>query len=187
MFDVDPLKSAAVANMVAANWNQVKLLHVVPDADSLISRWENTLSLRLCYQLISCIAEIQTINCLSEYFPDRVNKDNLREHKLLLFLSNLELISPNWSIQLCSSVVMPIICRAMTLSPTSFEIAVSLCNFKIKVGSFGDFLKVRNTNNHLSFVPVPYMKNNCHNEIPPSLEPFMKIRSRERLIRRDSR
>lgn len=27
--------------------------------------------------------------------------------------------------------------------------------------------KVQNTNNHLSIVPVPYMKNNCHNEIPP--------------------
>lgn len=30
------------------------------------------------------------------------------------------------------------------------------------------FFKVQNTNNHLSFVPALYMKNNCNNQ-PPQL------------------
>lgn len=69
----------------------------------------------------------------------------------------------------------------------------SLRNFRIKVEYFWViFFKMRNTNNHLFFVPVLYSlwKIIVITKSPPSTsspQPFMKIRSGERLIRRDSR
>lgn len=86
---------------------------------------------------------------------------------MLAFLSNLMCNFP--SAPFNCAVTLPVLCSVSTMSHVFF-FQKQPCPFVISESEWDllvIFFKVQNTNNHLSFVPAPYMKNNCHNRIPP--------------------